>query len=95
MMSKKKKRKTEKQYSKRIIKAMTALWFITAAFAMIIIVIQLFVSPENVSLEGLFTFVGAPVSGGIISYLIKSAIETKTKIKNNPGFNDNEESEEI
>lgn len=92
-MLSKKKQKTDRQYSKRIIKAMTALWFITAAFAMLIIVIQLFVSPENVNLEGLFAFVGAPVSGGLVSYFIKSAIENKTKIKNNPYYI--EESEEV
>lgn len=76
----KKKRKTDKHYSKRIIKAMTALWFITAAFAMLVIIVQLLISPENVSLDGLYAFVGVPMSGGIISYLIKSAIENKEKI---------------
>lgn len=83
---KKNKRKTHKQYSKKVLKVMIALWFIVAVYGMIFSVIQLIVSPEIANLDALYAYVGVPMSGGIISYLIKSAIENKTKINNNPTY---------
>lgn len=90
---KRRKKKTVKQYSKKVLKVMIALWFIVAFFGMAVTVYQLIKSPESVSMDGLYGYVGIPMSGGIISYLIKSAIENKEKISNNPTFEN--ETEEI
>lgn len=73
-----------REYSKRVIRIMIILWFVTALFGMGVITYQLFMSPEYVNLDGLYEYVGYPMTGGIIGYLIKSAVENKQKIKNAP-----------
>lgn len=65
-----------KEFSKKIVVAMTLLWFLTAFFAIFI------VSFEPTMLESLLSFVGLPVSSAIVSYLVKSAFENREKIKN-------------
>ncbi len=88
-MSKRKKLRKWKEYSKIIIKFMIMLWFIVALFGMTVSVIQLIISPEYINLEALYDYVGVPMTGGIIAYLIKSAMENKAKIqKNNSDFLD-------
>lgn len=79
-MKKIKKSKLQ-EYSKRCIAAIIALWFIVAIYGMWIECIQLLNNPEMVSLDGLFGYVGIPMTGGIVGYLIKSAMENKIKIK--------------
>lgn len=78
-----KKKSKLKEYSKKAIAAMIILWFIVAVFGMGVIIYQLkhSFSPENVSLDTLFNYVGMPMTGGIITYLLKSAIENNQKIK--------------
>lgn len=76
------------EYSKRCIAAMIILWFIVAIYGMVVEIILLFKNPELVSLEGLFGYVGIPMTGGIVGYLIKSAVENKTKIKGNISSNE-------
>lgn len=83
MKKSKNKLKVWREYSKRVLMAMIALWFVVAVFGMLIIAYQLFTTPEYVSIDGLYSYVGVPMTGGIVSYLIKSAIENKQKIKNN------------
>lgn len=90
MKNKTKKLKTWREYSKNILIAMIALWFIVAVFGMAIIVYQIIATPEYVTLDGLFSYVGLPMTGGVVSYLIKSAVENKQKIKNG---NSNSETE--
>lgn len=89
--SRRRRRRTFKQYSKRVIKVMIFLWFIVAFFTMGVILYQLKNTPEYVNLDGLLNFVGYPMSGGIVGYLIKSAIENRTKIKSNPEYLETEE----
>ena len=85
MSRKIKPREKEKEYSKRKLSAIIALWFIGAVFGMLFCTVQLVVSPESASLDGLLTYIGAPMSCGIVTYLIKSAMENKEKIKRNCG----------
>lgn len=86
MKKRKSNRKKLQEYSKRVLAMMVALWFITAVFGAAVIVYQVLNTSYEygsyVSLDGLFNFVGLPVGGGIVSYLIKSAVENKQKIKN-------------
>lgn len=77
------KRKTSwREYSKIILLAMIFMWFIVAVFGIVVTDYQLIISPESVSMDGLFNYIGLPMTGGIVTYLIKSAIENKQKIKN-------------
>ena len=84
-----------KQYSKRIIRAMVALWFAGAVFGAVVIVVELAATLAGVDgysmaitihLPELLTYIGAPVGGGILGYLLKSAFENREKIKQNPGY---------
>ena len=71
-----------KEYSKKIIRLMVILWFIGAAFGMAVIVAQLCTGAYYVSLDAIMNYIGLPVGGGIVSYMLKSAYENKEKIKN-------------
>lgn len=83
--------KNAKEYSKRIINRMIVLWFIGAAFGAAIVSIEIVASfavpgeymAVTVHLPELLAYIGAPITGGIVGYLIKSAMENKEKIKNN------------
>lgn len=81
MQKKIKKAKHMQEYSKKVIAAMVLLWFISAAFGICVITYQLFTTPEYVNLDSFFNYIGLPLSGGVVGYLIKSAVENKQKIK--------------
>ncbi len=76
-----------KQYSKRIVKQMISLWFAGAVFGAVVVVDELVAVgcgfAVTVHLPELLTYIGAPVGGGILGYLLKSAFENKEKIKQN------------
>ena len=74
-----------KEYSKRCIAAMIILWFAVALFGVGVNIYQLkhTETPEVVTVDPLYAYVGLPMTGGIIGYLIKSAMENKEKIKGN------------
>ncbi len=83
-----------KNYSKRVIRLMIALWFVGAVFGAAVVVVQLVMSfvagspytSTVVNLPELLNYIGMPVSGAVIGYLAKSAFENREKIKNNPGY---------
>lgn len=75
------KRRTTKQYSKRVVTAMIVAWFVGIAFGMAVIVWQMIRAPDAVSLDSLLTYIGAPMGCGIAGYLTKSAFENREKIK--------------
>ena len=77
------KRRTTKQYSKRIISAIIAAWFAGIAFGMAVVVWQMIRAPDAVSLDVLLTYIGAPMGCGLVGYLAKAAFENKEKIKQN------------
>lgn len=70
-----------KEFSKRILAGMAIVWFIGAVYGMAVEIIILCKAPEMVQLDGLLTYIGAPVTGGLMTYLVKSALENKEKIK--------------
>lgn len=72
---------TIKQYSKRVISAMVLAWFAGIAFGMGVVVWQMIRAPDEVSLDSLLTYIGAPMGCGIAGYLAKSAFENREKIK--------------
>ena len=75
---KKKREKPFVQFSKRCLGAMIVLWFIGAVFGFAVCIVQL-IRGELVSLSDLLMYIGAPMTGGIVSYMIKSALEDKRK----------------
>lgn len=84
MKKKNKKINKHQEFSKKVINAMILLWFVVAAFDMVIIVTMIVLHTYDsiqMMLSDLLTFSGVPISGGILGYLIKSAIENKEKIK--------------
>lgn len=77
------------QYSKKILTAMIRLWFVGAVFGMLFVSVQLFIlfiAPEvslhmPLSLDAILNYIGIPMTGGTVGYLLKSAIENKEKIQ--------------
>lgn len=65
---------------------MTGVWIVTALFGMAVVAAELKSGTGATSVDSLFGFVGLPMSGGIIGYLIKSAVENKEKIRANPDY---------
>lgn len=89
-----------KQYSKRIIKQMIFLWFAGAVFGSAVIVVEIitaivgangYSAAITIHLPELLTYIGMPVGGGILGYLLKSAFENKEKIRQNydPNYDEN------
>jgi len=78
--------KALKEYSKRVIRLMIILWFVGAIYGMAAVTYELAISyldtTITVHLPELLTYIGAPVGGGIVGYMCKSAWENKEKIKN-------------
>nr|DAP05429.1 MAG TPA: hypothetical protein [Caudoviricetes sp.] len=79
----KKKKQNLKEYSKRVLAAIIILWFIGAIYGMIFGIVQMIICPEVASISDLLVYIGAPMSCGVVGYLIKSALENKTKIQKN------------
>ena len=73
--------KNVKEYSKKIIRLMVILWFVGALFGMAVVIVQLCTDSYNVSIDAVMNYIGMPVGGGIVSYMLKSAWENKEKIK--------------
>ncbi len=81
-MGKKQKKRVFAEFSKKVIGALTAVWFIGAAVGIVIVTIQA-VRGDMVSLGELLVYIDAPMTGGIVGYFIKSAQENREKIKVN------------
>ena len=88
------KLKVWREYSKKVLSLMIILWFAGAIFGMAVIVYQAFAVPEYLTLDSLLNYIGLPMTGGIIGYLIKSAVENKQKIINQPPELENEITED-
>lgn len=72
-----------KEYSKKVIYAMVVLWFIGAVFGAAVVSIQVIRNDYSVAIGELLTYIGVPMGGGIVTYLLKTAFENKEKIKQN------------
>ena len=83
-----------KEYSKKILHYMIILWFAGAIYGALVVTAELTVAimqimsgddtygmTITVHLPELLTYIGAPVGGGIIGYMCKSAWENREKIK--------------
>lgn len=79
----KKRKPSLKEYSKRVLSAIILLWFIGAIYGMVFGIVQMIICPEVASISDLLVYIGAPMSCGVVGYLIKSALENKSKIEKN------------
>lgn len=87
-----------KNYSKAVVRLMVILWFIGAAFGGAVVIAELVMafvagSPYTstvIHIPDLLNYIGIPMSCAIAGYLAKSAFENREKIKNNPGYRENE-----
>lgn len=82
--------KNVKEYSKKIINLMIVLWFAGAIFGAVVIAVELiatlvgidgYSTAITIHLPEWLAYIGAPITGGIVGYLIKSAMENKEKIR--------------
>lgn len=74
--------KKKREYSKAALTAMIVLWFVGAVFGMAVVVWQLITAAYTVNIGDVLMYIGAPMTGGIVGYLVKSAVENREKIKN-------------
>lgn len=64
-----------KEFSKKVVFAVSFLWFLGAIYGMA------YVWKYGQGIEALLSYVGAPMVGGVISYMLKTAFENKEKEK--------------
>lgn len=69
------------EFSKRIIVALAVMWFIGASIGIAVVLVQVIRNDLTVNLSDLLMYIGAPMTGGIMTYMLKSAFENKEKIK--------------
>ncbi len=80
-MAKKRRATKLKEFSKKVILALTGAWFLGLAVGILVVTVQLFRNDCTVGISDLLMYIGAPMTGGIVSYMLKSAFENKEKIR--------------
>ena len=70
-----------KEFSKKVLCAVILVWFFGVILGSGVVVWQLLHGSYGVSLDALLAYIGTPMSGGLIGYLIKSAYENREKIR--------------
>lgn len=76
-----KKRRTLAEFSKRVVAALIIVWFAGVLLGTTVVAVQTLRGDMTVNLSDLLLYIGAPMTGGIVTYLLKSAYENKEKIK--------------
>ena len=72
-----------KEFSKKALFSMIFLWFVGAAVVIAAVLVQLIRGDYTVSTTDLTTYICTPMTGGVLGYMLKSAVENKEKIKGN------------
>jgi len=70
-----------KEFSKRVIYLLIIVWFIGAVFGCVCVTVQLIRGDYTIGLSELLAYIGAPMTGGVVGYMLKTAFENKEKIK--------------
>ncbi len=70
-----------REFSKCVIALLIGAWFLCALLGVAVVLVQLVRGDCTVNLSDLLLYIGAPMTGGIVSYMLKSAYENKEKIK--------------
>ena len=81
-------KKKKREYSKAALAAMIVLWFIGAVIGSFTVLWQLFTGAYAVQLDSLLNYIGMPMSGGIVTYMVKSALENREKIRKSKAVDD-------
>lgn len=76
------KKKGIKEFSKKVIICLTLAWFLGLALAIAVTIFELATLGTASALSDTLIYIGAPMTGGVLGYLIKSALENREKIKN-------------
>lgn len=85
-----KTKRSMQEFSKKALFSMILLWFIGAAVVIAVVLAQLIRGDYTGSITDLTTYICTPMTGGVLGYMLKSAIENKEKIKGNaPGEEEN------
>ena len=74
-------KKKKSECSKVALWAMIVLWFVGAFFGMAVVIWQLITAAYTVNISDVLLYISAPMTGGIVGYMVKSAVENKEKIK--------------
>ena len=82
-ISAEKKKKRFREFSKKALATMIVLWFIGAAVVIGVVVTQVARGDLTVNTTDLTTYICTPMTGGVLGYMLKSAVENKEKIKGN------------
>ena len=72
-----------REYSKRLLTGLVAAWFAGLVYGMVFCLLQWRATPDNTAIAELLTYIGAPMSSGVVGYLIKSAMENRIKLQKN------------
>jgi len=72
-----------KEFSKRVIYLLIIVWFIGAVFGCVCVTVQLVRGDYMIGLAELLAYIGAPMTGGVVGYMLKTAFENKEKIRIN------------
>ena len=86
-----KKKKKPLEFSKKALAAMIVLWFFGAAVCMFVVLVQLIRGDAIINTSDLVTCVCAPITGGALGYMIKSALENREKIKKESSYEELED----
>ncbi len=70
-----------REFSKRLLTGLVIAWFAGMLYGMIFCMLQWRATPDNTSIAELLTYIGAPMSCGVVGYLIKSAMENRIKLR--------------
>lgn len=73
-----------KEFSKKVIFCIVILWFYGAFFGSVM------VWRTGSELYALLEYIAAPMTAGVLGYMLKSAFENKEKIKKNGGNENND-----
>lgn len=69
-----------REYSKRLLTGLVIAWFGGLVYGMVFCFMQWCVTPDNTAITELLTYIGAPMSCGVVGYLVKSAMENRIKL---------------
>lgn len=69
------------EFSKKVIYLLILVWFFGAMFGCVCVGVQLIRGDYSVGLSELLTYIGAPMTGGIVGYMLKSGFENKERFK--------------
>ena len=64
-----------------MVAALIIVWFAGVLLGTAVVAVQTLRGDMTVNLSDLLLYIGAPMTGGIVTYLLKSAYENKEKIK--------------